>query len=141
MFKKTITYTDFFGDKRTEDFYFNMNKAEVVEWQYSINGGINRLFEKIINDGAQSLLVSMIKDLIRRSYGERSIDGKRFEKKRNGQYLFDDFEQTMAYEALFMELIQDEKAAADFINGLMPPDLVAQMAAKNGGANAITTAR
>ena len=141
MFKKTITYTGFFGDKRTEDFYFNMNKAEVVEWQYSINGGINRLFEKIINDGAQSLLVSMIKDLIRRSYGERSIDGKRFEKKRNGQYLFDDFEQTMAYEALFMELIQDEKAAADFINGLMPPDLVAQMAAKNGGANAITTAR
>lgn len=141
MFKKTITYTDFFGDKRTEDFYFNMNKAEVVEWQYSINGGINRLFEKIVNDGDQSLLVNMIKDLIRRSYGERSIDGKRFEKKRNGQYLFDDFEQTMAYEALFMELIQDEKAAADFINGLMPPDLVAQMAAKNGGTNAITTAR
>lgn len=141
MFKKTITYTDFFGDNRTEDFYFNMNKAEVVEWQYSINGGINRLFEKIVNDGDQSLLVNMIKDLIRRSYGERSIDGKRFEKKRNGQYLFDDFEQTMAYEALFMELIQDEKAAADFINGLMPPDLVAQMAAKNGGNNAITTAR
>lgn len=141
MFKKTITYKDFFGDTRTEDFYFNMNKAEVVEWQYSINGGINRLFEKIVNDGDQSLLVNMIKDLIRRSYGERSIDGKRFEKKRNGQYLFDDFEQTMAYEALFMELIQDEKAAADFINGLMPPDLVAQMAAKNGGNNAITTAR
>lgn len=141
MFKKTITYKDFFGDTRTEDFYFNMNKAEVVEWQYSINGGINRLFEKIVNDGDQSLLVNMIKDLIRRSYGERSIDGKRFEKKRNGQYLFDDFEQTMAYEALFMELIQNEKAAADFINGLMPPDLVAQMAAKNGGANAITAAR
>ena len=141
MFKKTITYTDFFGDKRTEDFYFNMNKAEVVEWQYSINGGINRLFEKIVNDGDQSLLVNMIKDLIRRSYGERSIDGKRFEKKRNGQFLFDDFEQTMAYEALFMELIQDEKAAADFINGLMPPDLVAQMAAKNGGNNALTSAR
>ena len=141
MFKKTIKYKDFFGDERTEDFYFNMNKAEVVEWQYSVNGGINRLFEKIVNDGDQSLLVNMIKDLIRRSYGERSIDGKRFEKKRNGQYLFDDFEQTMAYDALFMELIQDEKAAADFINGLMPPDLVAQMAAKNGGANAITAAR
>ena len=141
MFKKTITYKDFFGDTRTEDFYFNMNKSEVVEWQYSVNGGINRLFEKIVNDGDQSLLVNMIKDLIRRSYGERSIDGKRFEKKRNGQYLFDDFEQTIAYDALFMELIQDEKAAADFINGLMPPDLVAQMAAKNGGANAITAAR
>lgn len=141
MFKKTIKYKDFFGDERTEDFYFNMNKAEVVEWQYSVNGGINRLFEKIVNDGDQSLLVNMIKDLIRRSYGERSIDGKRFEKKRNGQFLFDDFEQTMAYEALFMELIQDEKAAAEFINGLMPPDLVAQMAAQNGGNNALTAAR
>ena len=141
MFKKTIKYKDFFGDERTEDFYFNMNKAEVVEWQYSVNGDINRLFEKIVNDGDQSLLVNMIKDLIRRSYGERSIDGKRFEKKRNGQFLFDDFEQTMAYEALFMELIQDEKAAAEFINGLMPPDLVAQMAAQNGGNNALTAAR
>ena len=141
MFKKTIKYKDFFGDERTEDFYFNLHKAEVVEWQYSVNGGINRLFEKIVNDGDQSLLVNMIKDLIRRSYGERSIDGKRFEKKRNGQFLFDDFEQTMAYEALFMELIQDEKAAAEFINGLMPPDLVAQMAAQNGGNNALTAAR
>ena len=136
MFTKKITYTDFFGEKRTEDFYFNMTKSEVVEWQYSVKGGINRLFEKIVNDGDQPTLVNMIKDLIRRSYGEKSLDGRKFEKKRNGVPLFDDFEATPAYDVLFMELIQDEKAAADFINGLMPPDLVAQLAANAGNADA-----
>lgn len=131
MFTKKITYDDFAGERHTEAFQFNMTKAEVVEWQYSIKGGIHNLFEKIVKDNDQPALISMVKDLIRRSYGERSIDGKRFEKKRNGVPLFDDFEATPAYDALFMELIQDDKAAAEFINGLMPPDLVAQMAANN----------
>lgn len=139
MFTKKITYTDYFGENRTEEFHFNMTKSEVVEWQYSVKGGINRLFDKIVNDGDQPTLVNMIKDLIRRSYGEKSLDGRKFEKKRNGVPLFDDFEATPAYDALFMELIQNEKAAADFINGLMPPDLVAQLA-KNPDAKLITNA-
>lgn len=145
MFTKKITYTDFAGETRTETFQFNMSKAEVVEWQYSIKGGIHSLFEKIVNDNDQPALISMIKDLIRRSYGEKSLDGRKFEKKRNGVPLFDDFEATPAYEALFMELITDDKEAANFINGLMPPDLVAQMAADKSlsanGANALPTAR
>lgn len=139
MFTKKITYTDYFGESRTEEFHFNMTKSEVVEWQYSVKGGINRLFDKIVNDGDQPTLVNMIKDLIRRSYGEKSLDGRKFEKKRNGVPLFDDFEATPAYDALFMELIQNEKAAADFINGLMPPDLVAQLAG-NPDAKLITNA-
>lgn len=128
MFTKEITYTDFAGETRTEKHQFNMTKSEVVEWQYSVNGGINKLFEKIVNDGDQASLVKLVKDLIRRSYGEVSLDGKKFEKKRNGVPLFDDFEASNAYDVLYMELITDEKAAADFINGLMPRELVEEMA-------------
>ena len=135
MFTKKITYTDFAGNKHEdEEFRFNMTKSEVVEWQYSVNGGINNLFAKIVNENDQTSLINMIKDLIRRSYGVPSIDGKKFEKKRNGVPLFDEFEATNAYDVLFMELITDDKKAAEFVNGLMPPDLVAEMAkvANNG---------
>ena len=129
MFTKVIEYTDFAGEKHSEKFNFNMSKAEVVEWQYSINGGINKLFEKIVNENDNAALVKMVKDLIRRSYGEVSIDGKKFEKKRNGVPLFDAFEASNAYDVLFMELITDDKAAAAFVNGLMPAELVAEMEA------------
>ena len=137
MFTKKITYTDFAGNKHEdEEFRFNMTKSEVVEWQYSVNGGINNLFAKIVNENDQTSLINMIKDLIRRSYGVPSIDGKKFEKKRNGVPLFDEFEATNAYDVLFMELITDDKKAAEFINGLMPPDLVAEMAkAANNGSD------
>ena len=31
MIKKTVTYTDYNGVERTESFYFNLSKAEVME--------------------------------------------------------------------------------------------------------------
>ena len=31
MLKKTITYTDYNGVRRTEDFWFNLSKAEIME--------------------------------------------------------------------------------------------------------------
>lgn len=127
MFAKKITYTDFSGETRTEEFLFNMSKTDIVQWQYSIKGGIDSLFKKVTNENDQPALISLMKDLIHRAYGEKSIDGKKFEKRRNGVDLADDFEQTAAYDVLFMELCQDSNAAAEFLNGIMPSDLVAQM--------------
>ena len=127
MFAKKITYTDFSGETRTEEFLFNMSKTDIVQWQYSVNGGIDELFKKVTNENDQVSLIQLVKDLIHRAYGEKSIDGKRFEKRRNGVDLADEFEQTAAYDILFMELVQNANAASDFINGIMPTDLVAQM--------------
>ena len=127
MFAKKITYTDFSGETRTEEFLFNMSKADIFQWQFSVNGGIDSLFKKFTNEGDAKTLVALVKDLIHRAYGEKSIDGKKFEKKRNGVDLADEFEQTAAYDVLFMELVTNEKAVSEFINGIMPPDLVAQV--------------
>lgn len=127
MFTKKITYTDFAGETRTEEFMFNLSKADVIQWRFSVNGGIEEVFRRVIDKNDQNALVGLVKDLIHRSYGERSIDGKKFEKRRNGVDLADEFEQTAAYDALFMQLITDAKAAADFVNGLMPADLVAEI--------------
>jgi hypothetical protein len=127
MFAKKITYTDFSGETRTEEFLFNMSKTDIVQWQYSVKGGIDALFKKVTNEGDQPALIALLKDLIHRAYGERSVDGKKFEKRRNGVDLADEFEQTAAYDVLFMELVQSDTAASEFLNGIMPPDLVAQM--------------
>ena len=69
-------------------------------------------------------MVKIFKDIILMSYGEKSFDGKRFVKRDE---IRDGFAQTEAYSNLFMELITDDKAAAEFINGILPSDLQAEL--------------
>lgn len=121
MIKRTITYTDFNGVSRTETFCFHLSQAETVEFECSESGGITKLIEKIIATQDNVKLVDIFKDLIRRSYGEISPDGRRFCKKdENGRPLFDSFEETEAYSILFMELASDDKVATEFLRGIIP---------------------
>lgn len=120
MFKKTIKYTDFDGNERKEDFYFNLTKAELLEMQLSIEGGLQGHLERIIKTQSQPELIKMFKDIIMRAYGEKSPDGKRFMKSDE---LRKNFECTEAYSELFMELATDSDAAAEFINALLPNDI------------------
>ena len=121
MIKKTITYTDFNGTTRTETFCFHLSQAETIEFECSESGGITKLIEKIIATQDNVKLVDIFKDLIRRSYGEISPDGRRFCKTDdNGRPLFQQFEETEAYSILFMELATDDKKAAEFIKGIIP---------------------
>lgn len=117
MLKKTMTYTDYDGNERTEDFYFNLSKAEVTEMEMSHDGGLVKLIEKIVAEQDVKRIIEIFKDLILRSYGEKSADGKRFVKS---QELRDSFAQTEAYSDLFMELATDAEAASAFVNGILP---------------------
>lgn len=119
MFKKTIKYTDFDGNERKEDFYFNLTKAELLEMQLSMDGGLQGHLERIIKTQSQPELVKMFKDIIMRAYGEKSPDGKRFMKSDE---IRQNFECTEAYSELFMELATDSDAAAEFVNALLPAD-------------------
>lgn len=117
MVKKTINYTDYDGNTRTEDFYFNLNKAEVAVMELSINGGLSQMLKKIVEEKDSKQMVEMFKDLILRAYGQKSDDGRRFVKN---QELRDAFSQTEAYSDLFMELASNPEAAATFVNGIIP---------------------
>ena len=117
MLKKTMTYTDYDGNERTEDFYFNLTKAEVTEMEMSHTGGMVKLLEKIVAEKDSKRIVEIFKDLILRAYGEKSADGKRFIKN---QELRDAFVQTEAYSDLFMELASNAEAATAFVNGIIP---------------------
>lgn len=117
MLKKTITYTDYNGVERTEDFYFNLSKAEVVEMELSTAGGLVETINRIINAQEMPSIIRAFKDLVLKAYGEKSPDGKRFIKSEEIRTAFS---QTEAYSTLFMELATDADAAADFVNGILP---------------------
>lgn len=117
MLKKTMTYTDFNGVERTEDFYFNLTKAEVAEMEMSTEGGLAERLERIVNAKESTQIVAAFKELILKSYGVKSPDGKRFIKNKEVR---DEFEQTEAYSDLFMELATNSEAAAAFVNAIVP---------------------
>lgn len=117
MLKKTITYKDYDGNERTEDFYFNLSKAELAEMEFSVDGGFVRMVEKIIAEKNMKRLAEIFKDLVLKAYGEKSPDGRRFIKN---QELRDSFSQTEAYSILFIELASNAEAAAAFVNGIVP---------------------
>ena len=116
MLKKTITYTDYNGITRTEDFYFNLTKAEIMEMQLSTNGGLDVMIKKIIDSQDAPSIIKIFKELILKAYGEKSDDGKRFVKSKE---ISEGFAQTEAYSQLFMELATDTDAASKFINGIV----------------------
>lgn len=131
MIKKTIKYTDFDDVERSEDHFFNLSQSELMEMDLSQSGGMGKMIESIVNTQDTKKIVEVFKDLILRSYGEKSLDGKNFIKVRDGHRLADDFAQSAAYDALFMELATDDKAAAEFINGVIPKALAKQLADTN----------
>lgn len=120
MLKKTITYVDYNGIERTEDFYFHLTKAEIMEMELSTTGGLAEMVQKIVKAKDQPSIIKVFKDFILKAYGEKSDDGRRFIKNDEVR---NNFAQTEAYSILFMELSTDDQAAADFVNGVVPKEL------------------
>ena len=117
MLKKTVTYTDYNGSERTEDFYFNLTKAEIMEMELTTVGGLSAMIEKIVAAKDGPTIIKTFKDLVLKAYGEKSADGRRFIKSPE---IAEAFSQTVAYSQIFMELATDDEAAAKFVNGIIP---------------------
>jgi hypothetical protein len=116
MLKREITYTDFFTEQEvTEEFYFNLTEAEIIELEAEYPGGFEYFMKKIINAADEKSLLSVFKKVILMSYGVRV--GNNFEKTEAHATAFS---SSPAYSALFMEFITKEGAAADFVNGIIP---------------------
>jgi hypothetical protein len=124
MLKREIEYEDFEGEKQKEVFYFNLSKPELVEMEVEVEGGLGVLLDRIVKSENRKELVKYFKQIVLMSYGVKSEDGKRFIKSDK---LREEFSQTAAYEALFMELSTNDGAASDFVKGIMPKDLVSEI--------------
>ena len=124
MLTKTVKYTDYNGNERTETLNFHLTKAEIAEMELSMPGGMSVTIQRIIEAQDTKELIAIFKDLLLKSYGVKSPDGRRFIKNDE---LREEFSQTEAYSEMFMELATDAKAASDFVNGIIPADMQEQL--------------
>ena len=128
MYKKNITYIDYNGHERTEEFLFNLTEAESAEMEMSRRGGLTNTLQRLIRTEDAPEIAKIFKDLILKSYGEKSDDGRRFIKTKEKA---EEFSQTEAYSKLYMELAFDDKAAAEFINNIIPKSMAEQLKNKD----------
>lgn len=124
MFKKTMTYTDWNGVERTEDVYFNLSKAEILEMQLTTEGGFDNMLERMIKAKDTIALVKLYKQLILKAYGKKSEDGRRFEKSEE---ITREFIESPLFSDVYMELTLDDEKAQEFVRGIMPADLSRQV--------------
>ena len=117
MLKETITFVDYNGVERTEDFYFNLTNAEVTEMEMSTSGGLAEMINRVVAAQDAPAIIKIFKDLILKAYGIKSPDGNRFIKSDE---ISTEFSQTEAYSQLFMKLATDADAASRFVNGIVP---------------------
>lgn len=120
MLKKTVTYEDYNGVERTEDFYFNLTKSEIMKLEMGTDGGYAEMLQRISNAKNAPEIMTQFERILKLAYGERSDDGRRFVKS---EAISDAFLQTPAYDTIFMELCTDAEAAAKFINAIVPKDM------------------
>lgn len=121
MYKKTVTYTDYNDVERTEDFYFNLTAAELAEMQLSVGGGFEQYLQRIISAQDKPSLIKEFKKLVLMAYGEKDTTGKYFNKSEELSLAFS---HTEAYSQIFMELATNDKAAVEFVNGIMPHEAI-----------------
>lgn len=120
MIQRTLTYTDYNGETRTENFYFNLTAAEITRLNFQKKGGLKGIIEKIIKTDDTGRMFALFEEIIQLAYGERSEDGRQFVKSRE---LSRAFSQTPAYSDLIIGFITDPDMATDFLNELIPADL------------------
>lgn len=131
MIKKTIVYTDYNGNQRKEDFYFNLTKAECARMEMGIEGGMSEMINRIVAAQDVPSLISIFEDMIQKSYGVKTPDGRGFIKRKED---LESFMSTEAYSELYMELVTNAEAAAEFLNGIIPSNIdkkTEQIAASN----------
>ena len=139
MVKKTVTYEDFNGVETTEDLYFNLNELELTELAADLpDEMVETVGEKPTEETAAKALSSLgtkgilefVKNLLLKSYGVKSADGRMFIKNEK---VLDEFQYGGAFSAIVMELMTDDKAAADFVNNIIPAKLAAKLVDAKGG--------
>lgn len=133
MYKKTITYHDCNGEKRTEDFYFDLTKTEAMKLDLGFVGGLEAYMNRCLQRVDVPAIVDLFDKIILKAYGEKSEDGRRFIKSEE---LSIEFSQTGAYDVLFQELLSNPDNITAFMEGILPAELVAAAKAQQAALEA-----
>lgn len=119
MLKETIEYEDFNGNIRKEEFLFNLSQSEIVEMVATSSEPLDEKFRKVVEANNGEEIMRIFKEILFKSYGEKSEDGRRFVKSPE---LSKAFSETEAYNKLYMRLVTEPEYAATFIKGVLPKE-------------------
>ena len=117
MIEKVIKYTDFNGNPAEDICYFHLTKGELIDWAAEGDDGFAGKIASIAKESDPIKILPMMKEIILRSYGVRTPDGKGFNKDPE---LVKNFKYTQAFDELYVELSTDANKAAEFVNGILP---------------------
>lgn len=120
MVKETLTYTDYSGTERKEDFYFNLTQIEWIRVSAKCGGDIRAFIAKCVRENNLPAMLEFIETLVQTAYGEKSPDGRKFVKSDD---ILESFIRTEAYNDFVMGLFSDADKAANFFNRLVPKDI------------------
>lgn len=129
MLKKLIKYTDFDGNEREEEFWFNLSKADLARLEYSREGGMEAVVRRLQNRLSGPEVYKIFEEIVLGAYGEKSDDGRRFIKSPE---LSKAFSETPAYDELLTDILSSEENMANFIYALLPEDMKEQAKEKPG---------
>lgn len=129
MIKETVKYTNYNGVEVTEDLYFNLTQPELYKLQASpiVGGDFQKAAEKAVKNNDANKMLEIYEELILCSYGEKSDDGNKFIKVRNGVPLREEFSQSEAYVTLYMSILENPDKAMKFVRGVIPASLSSQI--------------
>lgn len=134
MIKKSIKFTDFDGNEVVEDHYFHLSMKELTHMELGPDGGMYDKLTAILESGNGGKIIGAFEDIIRRAYGQREDNRPTHFLKTDE--IADSFMNSLAYDALFSELLQDSTAMGEFINGLIPSELMNSAEMKKAMAEA-----
>lgn len=124
MFKKSLTYKDWNGVERTEEFRFNLSKTDIQLLNAKHPGGLFNYMKSCYEAMDVPKMMDFFVMLIMESYGVVSEDGRRFEKSPE---LSKAFQETKAFDEIFQWLYNEKGAINEFLTKVVPDDLASKV--------------
>lgn len=134
MIKYDIKYRNFDDNERTKTVYFHMTRTELGD-NLDLGERFETLAHQLAGDGTDreltkeevKIILELVKDVMKLSYGERSADGEHFYKS---EAIWHEFKSSAVYDAALWWLFEDSDRAMGFLTGMMPKDLVEEAKAQ-----------
>lgn len=124
MLERKFTYEGFDGKTYTDTWGFYLSKADLLEIQLGSFVGLDVLIKRLIDAQNGKEIMAIIKEIILKSVGKPSADGRRFIRNEETR---EEFYQTDAYSQLFEELVTDSDKAMAFVTAIVPRELGEKM--------------
>jgi len=120
MYKTTVEYEDFNGEKKKRTLYFNLSQSELTELKYESNGALEDKIVEIVATKNRSEMMLLFTKLLKMAYGEKSEDGEYFIKNEE---VYNRFKYSNAYDAFLEKLVESDSELENFIKYVLPKKL------------------